>query len=351
MTENDPKDSVRNEQFGETENNYETAATEQNINSADLDENKLTDENSEVFSKPVKKSKPKKADEAAEISSEEVQSVVEETKADEPKKPKLSTSKKQVSDAESVSEVSDIKEELIETDTNTIESVSELNTDDSVIHPPVLSEIDFADQTKDELVNTLRKFISEYSLDSIKDHVEAIKSVYYKMHNTEIDTIREKFIAEGGKPEDFRLEDSPVDIIMKDLLNMYRDKRNEMSRTQEDQKEINLQSKYNIIESIKELVNSQESLNKTFHDFRNLQENWREIGPVPQKNVKDLWESYHYHVEAFYDYITRNFATWISKKISMPKSHFAKKPKNYYWNLRLLKHSENCRFCMNNGAK
>jgi len=72
--------------------------------------------------------------------------------------------------------------------------------------------------------------------------VEAIKSVYYKMHNTEIESIRNKFIEDGGKSEDFKLEDSPVDINMKDLLNMYRDKRNELSRTQDDQKEINLQT-------------------------------------------------------------------------------------------------------------
>lgn len=300
MTDNDPKDSVRNEQFGEPENTSEAAETTQDSNSAEVNESMNAADNTVASSKSAKKASSKKSDNNTDIT-EDSQAEDVEKSSEKQVKPKRSASKKAEStDETKVNEpsVPEIEEsENIETEAALIEDASQ---------PPLLSEIDFTDLTKEELVSTLRKYISDYSLDSIKDHVEAIKSVYYKMHNSEIEAVRTKFIEDGGKPEDFRLEDSPVDIIMKDLLNMYRDKRNEMSRTQEDQKEVNLQSKYAIIESIKELVNSQESLNKTFHDFRTLQERWREIGPVPQKNVKDLWESYHYHVEAFYDYIKIN---------------------------------------------
>lgn len=171
---------------------------------------------------------------------------------------------------------------------------------------PALKDINYTIYSKEELVDTLRRYISEYPLERIKNHVETIRSVFYKIHNDEIETIHKKFIEEGGKEEDFKVEDSPVEINMKELINIYREKRNEQSKSIEEQKEINLQAKYDIIDAIKELINSQESLNKTFHDFRGLQESWREIGPVPQKNLKDLWESYHYHVEAFYDYIKIN---------------------------------------------
>jgi hypothetical protein len=171
---------------------------------------------------------------------------------------------------------------------------------------PSLKDINYTTFSKEELVDTLRKYISEYPLEKIKNHVETIKSVFYKIHNEEIESIYKKFIEEGGKEEDFKVEDSPIEINMKELINIYREKRKEQSKNLDDQKEINLQTKYDIIDAIKELINSQESLNKTFHDFRGLQESWREVGPVPQKNLKDLWESYHYHVEAFYDYIKIN---------------------------------------------
>ena len=61
-----------------------------------------------------------------------------------------------------------------------------------------------------------------------------------------------------------------------------------------------------IIEKIKDLVNREESINKTFHEFRVLQNEWHNTGVVPQNSLKDLWEKYHYNVEIFYDYIKIN---------------------------------------------
>ena len=68
----------------------------------------------------------------------------------------------------------------------------------------------------------------------------------------------------------------------------------------------NLKEKYHIIDEIKELVNRDESINKTFQEFRDLQKRWHDVGVVPQQSLKDLWETYHYHVEKFYDYIKIN---------------------------------------------
>ena len=61
-----------------------------------------------------------------------------------------------------------------------------------------------------------------------------------------------------------------------------------------------------IIEELKELVNSDETLNHTFTKFRELQQRWKETGLVPQQNVKDLWETYNLHVENFYNFIKIN---------------------------------------------
>ena len=67
-----------------------------------------------------------------------------------------------------------------------------------------------------------------------------------------------------------------------------------------------LKKKYDIIDKIKDLVNREESINKTFHEFRALQNEWHSIGVVPQTALKDLWENYHHYVEIFYDYIKIN---------------------------------------------
>lgn len=294
MTESDPKNSVRDEQFGNAEDMKEEETTqEEQVISAEAGD--LLPEPAEVELAAESEKQP-----------EEIKEPEQETIAASTDNPEVET--------EPVSETEEPQAAERESEINSMEDLtfsedehheSHLHDDDQ-LPLPTLKEIDYALLSKEELVDKLRNYISEYPLERIRDHVEIIKSVFYKKHNDEIEDIRQKFITDGGHPEDFKVEDSPVDINMKELLNIYRDKRNNMSRTLEEQKEINLQQKQDIIEAIKELINSQESLNKTFHDFRNLQEKWRELGPVPQKNVKDLWESYHYHVEAFYDYIKIN---------------------------------------------
>ena len=82
----------------------------------------------------------------------------------------------------------------------------------------------------------------------------------------------------------------------------YRHIRIEINKKLEVEKEENLQKKYEVIEKIKGLINNEESINKTFNEFRDLQKEWRDIGLVPQSKMKDLWDTYHFHVENFYDY-------------------------------------------------
>jgi hypothetical protein len=167
-------------------------------------------------------------------------------------------------------------------------------------------QIDYTQLSKEDLVKILSDLIGTGMIANIRRDIETIKSCFYKKHKSEIEEIRKKFLTEGGQIQDFKVEETPLEVELKDLLNRYRDLRNDVSKKVEDNKVSSLEEKYKIIEGIKELVNSQESLNKTFQEFRDLQNRWREMGPVPQQNIKDLWESYHYHVEAFYDYIKIN---------------------------------------------
>ena len=363
MTELDPKDSVRKEQLGEaadkkTSDEVSEPATESNesspVDQAPIEEElkQEASENEVTEPAPAPDESPASEPDAAstpetEVSSEDIpveeeisdtktevakeeQEIAENSASDEEvsKKEEVTTEEektevsyveteaseeKTVIDEDSTSKDEDSKKEEVTTeeDTGKEEIITEQVSEKSTEQPeqeklPNLKEINYIEFSKEELVDTLRKYISEFSLEEIKHHVETIKSVFYKIHNEETEKIHNKFIEDGGKEEDFKVEDSPVEINMKELLNIYREKRNELSKNLEEQKDVNLQAKYDIIEGIKELINSQESLNKTFHEFRNLQEKWREIGPVPQKVVKDLWESYHYHVEAFYDYIKIN---------------------------------------------
>ena len=156
------------------------------------------------------------------------------------------------------------------------------------------------------LIRYLTELLNSKPVESIINEVENIKINYYKKHKAEIEKKRKAFIEQGGDLEDFKVEDDPYEKDIKDLLQKFRELKYDYNKVQDDAKQKNLDEKYKIIEDIKELIQNKESINRTFQDFRDLQKRWRSIGPVPQQNVKDLWETYHHNVEAFYDYIRIN---------------------------------------------
>ena len=164
----------------------------------------------------------------------------------------------------------------------------------------------FAALSKKELVSKLKEILNSKSIQEITNEVEVIKTNFYKKHNAEIAEVRKKFIDDGGDAEEFKPEADPTELELKELYKGFKQKKTEFNEQLEKQKTDNLKAKYQIIEEIKELVNGNESLNKTFHDFRDLQKRWREIGLVPQNDVKSLWETYHHYVEKFYDFVNIN---------------------------------------------
>ena len=165
---------------------------------------------------------------------------------------------------------------------------------------------DYSSYSKTQLINTLRKILAEGTVDEIRPHAEAIKGCFYKIRNNEIQEQKAAFLAEGNEEELFEPSADLFEADLKDLLREYKNLRAELNKVQEAVKEENYYKKLAIIEEIKSLINSEESINMTFQEFNKLQDKWKNIGQVPQTKVKDLWENYHYHVELFYDFVKIN---------------------------------------------
>jgi hypothetical protein len=169
-----------------------------------------------------------------------------------------------------------------------------------------LPPVDYSGYTKHELVETLALIIDNRPPAEIRDDVERIKVLFYKKLKAESEEKKAKFLEGGGKIEDYKVWVDPLDYRVKELLDKFREKKNDFNKVQEAEKYENLKNKYDIIDKIKDLVNREESINKTFHEFRALQNEWHSLGVVPQSSLKDLWENYHHSVEVFYDYIKIN---------------------------------------------
>ncbi len=165
---------------------------------------------------------------------------------------------------------------------------------------------DFQDMEKEQLLTVLEELIASKPVMAIRNDVEAIKVNFYKRHKADIDQKRKKFMQEGGDAESFDPGEDPSENRFKELYRNYRHSKAAHNRGLEHTKQENLEKKLQVIEDLKELVNSTEDLNRTFPEFRKLQKRWHETGMVPQQKLKDLWDTYHHYVELFYDQIKIN---------------------------------------------
>ena len=165
---------------------------------------------------------------------------------------------------------------------------------------------DYMKYERPELLAKLNQLINNNPVETIVYAVEEIKTAFYKKYRNDYQIARENFVAQDGAPENFKFADEHQEVTFKELYSQFRDKKNAYNQKLDAEQEENLKKKLEIVEEIKNLVNTEESMNKTFQDFRNLQQPWKETGPVAQSALKNLWDSYNHAVEQFYDYIKIN---------------------------------------------
>jgi hypothetical protein len=281
MIKENPEDSVRDEQNSPVDPG---AGTEDTDKAEKADETKDT-EHPENVQEEKEEAEVKDGEDAVQEIEEEPETVPEEK--DEP---------------DSVHEEKHEPETLHEEKEEKEQPVPELHEFEDIELPPV----DYSGYSKNDLVETLALIIDNRPPSEIRDDVERIKGLFYKKLKLDSEERKAKFLEGGGKIEEYKVWVDPLDFRVKELLEKYREKKNDYSKVQEAEKYENLKKKYDIIDRIKDLVNREESINKTFHDFRGLQNEWHSIGVVPQSSLKDLWENYHHSVEVFYDYIKIN---------------------------------------------
>ncbi len=160
--------------------------------------------------------------------------------------------------------------------------------------------------SKEELLDRFAREIEERPVPALRRTVDALKVAFYRIRRTEVETARRAWIEAGNAEESFAAPTDEAETRLKELFREYRRRRDAFIADLDAKKEANLQIKTAVIEELKALVGSDETLNHTFTRFRELQQRWKETGPVPQAAVKDLWETYNLHVENFYDFIKIN---------------------------------------------
>lgn len=151
----------------------------------------------------------------------------------------------------------------------------------------------------------LEKLLKNEKVQAIKSHIDTIKNEFNTKFNALVDEKKADFINDGGNEIDFYYS-SPVQKRFKTAYRDYRNKLNDHYKNIEQNLKQNLKDKLEIIEELKGLINVEENINTTYKHFKELQERWRNTGPIPRDRYNNAWNSYHHHVEIFYDFLHLN---------------------------------------------
>ena len=164
------------------------------------------------------------------------------------------------------------------------------------------SLVNYEAMSLSELTKELKELLQTEKTQAIKKQVDAIRYEFDKKYDALVEEKKEEFIADGGELYNFSYE-IPVYREFYTAFNDYREKRNQYYKEIEKTYKENLAKRREIIEELKSLLNAEEHLGTTFKQFQQLQERWRKAGAVSNADYEDLWNTYHHHVENFYDFI------------------------------------------------
>ena len=139
-----------------------------------------------------------------------------------------------------------------------------------------------------------------------KDEVDFLKTVFYKLHFAEREEAQKKYLEEGGDPEKYQLLPDEDEKAFKAEMAIIREKRAKVFMEQEAEKQENLKHKLEIIDKIKAMATSPDEANKSYQEFKALQQEWKEIKAVPAEKANELWRNYQLYVEQFYDLLNLN---------------------------------------------
>jgi hypothetical protein len=153
--------------------------------------------------------------------------------------------------------------------------------------------------TLEELTVALENLIHTQKIQHIKSSVEAIKSAFNLKFGALLAEKKSVFLAEGGNTIDFQYS-SPIKSKYNKLLSDYKKQKEIYYSNLEKQLKDNLEKRVQVIEDLKVLIENADTSTMYKH-FRDLQNSWRLIGPVPKTKYNDTWKIYHHHVERFYD--------------------------------------------------
>lgn len=160
-------------------------------------------------------------------------------------------------------------------------------------------------KTKKEVLARLKEIVANKEF-SNKEEIYHLKTSFYKLHIAEREARLKEYLNAGGDPDKYQIVPDEDETVFKAEMAVIRENRTKLFQQQEAEKQANLEKKLEIINKIKAMATSPEQANKSYPEFKELQQQWKEIKAVPANKASELWRSYQLYVEQFYDLLKLN---------------------------------------------
>ena len=201
--------------------------------------------------------------------------------------------------------------ELDVTNQVTEDENSELSTSEGTIQSSKIIELeDFSKLDTEELIAAVKTIVDTAPIQTIKAQIDEAKKIFYDRSNKAYKIALDKFKSEQEETEEenqIEFEyNYPHTNDFKSVLKVYKTRRDAFYKNQEKEMKQNLQIKLGLIEELKGLLNAEEKMKETFEHFKDIQGRWKAAGQVPKSELNNLWQTYHHHVENFFDYLRIN---------------------------------------------
>lgn len=160
-------------------------------------------------------------------------------------------------------------------------------------------------RTKKEVIERIKE-ITHSDENPQKEEVDYLKTIFYKMHFAQREADMKAYLESGGNPEEYKVLPDEDEEVFKAEMGVIKERRARIFMEQEKEKLENLKKKLDIIEKIKTMITSPDEANKSYQDFKKLQQEWKDIKLVPAEKANELWRNYQLYVEQFYDLLKLN---------------------------------------------
>ncbi|MFZ4545809.1 MAG: DUF349 domain-containing protein [Bacteroidales bacterium] len=201
-----------------------------------------------------------------------------------------------------------IVEHVAEAPTTVAEHADDVESMEEVIEAEVAAAesvgVDYAHMTREQLVELLEETVKSEDVNEIKSKVALIKVAYLALANKERQELYQNAAA-SEEAENFEVVD-PLEDRFKVAFGIYKHNKFRFTEDQEKIKIQNLEAKTKILNELRVLINSEETLKKTYDEFKALQDLWKSIGMVPKAEAQGLWQNYHFLIEKFFDKVKIN---------------------------------------------